>query len=517
MKTTGYLGIDLGTQGLSVIFVDAEMQVLASGEAGYDMVSDLPDGCYEQVPADWERAVADGARRLLAELGQQEIQPDVQAIGISGQMHGEVIAPDPRTARLWCDGRNEAEAAELTDLLGVKMPKRMTAARWLWTLRHRIREGAQTDRRRVEKLTTPGGWLAYLLTGEFNLGIGDASGVFPISQETRDYNNDLIERYNRHVMAQVDSPWAKDLRQLLPTVRLAGEDGGCLTERGARLLGLPAGIPVAPAEGDQPAALAGSLIGSAGTVSMSFGTSVCANSVGDRPFRGVCAAVDHFCAADGKPINMVMLRNGTTFMNSIVEALGAATSQNRSESFDAVMPLLLEAPPGCEGISALPFLDDEPGLDVSHGSLGTLSGLNAANCKPGNLAKAALLATVFNLKIGCDILREQGYPLTEIMLSGGLTRTPALGQVIADVFRAPVRILKSAAEGSAWGAAWLARYRHQRLSGSTCDWSDFLKGFQQGNETCFTPNSDAAEPYETSYRRHRQLIQLTDSLMLGSS
>ena len=108
------------------------------------------------------------------------------------------------------------------------------------------------------------------------------------------------------------------LKTMLPTVRSAGESGGELNSAGAELLGLPEGIVVAPAEGDQPAALAGSLIGAAGMVSVSFGTSVCANSVGDRPFSGVSDSVDHFCAVDGKPINMVCLRNGTTYMLSLI-------------------------------------------------------------------------------------------------------------------------------------------------------------------------------------------------------
>ena len=126
------------------------------------------------------------------------------------------------------------------------------------------------------------------------------------------------------------------------------------------MLGLPAGIPVAPAEGDQPAALAGSLIGNAGMVSCSFGTSVCANSVGDRAFQGVSQSVDHFCAPDGKPINMVWLRNGTTFMNSVVEMFGLAIGGDRNSGFASVIPQLLESDPDCGGLLALPFMDDEP-------------------------------------------------------------------------------------------------------------------------------------------------------------
>jgi len=193
----------------------------------------------------------------------------------------------------------------------------MTAARWLWTIRQRPQEAAATAR-----LTTPAGWIAHRLTGGWTLGIGDAAGMFPIDQATLDYDRRLLADFDALVARSVPGVRVLPLAALLPDVRCAGADGGVLDAHGAALLGLPAGVPVAPAEGDQPAALAGSLIAAAGTVSMSFGTSVVANSVGDRPFQGVSRAIDHFCAPDGKPINMVWLRNGTTPLNTVVGMFG---------------------------------------------------------------------------------------------------------------------------------------------------------------------------------------------------
>ncbi|MEI8318821.1 MAG: FGGY family carbohydrate kinase, partial [Planctomycetia bacterium] len=318
----GFLGIDAGTQGLSVIFTGGDLKILGTGEAGYEMVPGLGPECYEQAPADWEQAIGLAMAALRKDLAAKGIELAVAAIGISGQMHGEVLADSKGTAlapaRLWCDGRNEAEAAELTALLGVKMPKRITSARFLWTVRHR-----PDLARRTAHLTTPAGWIAFRLTGQWRLGIGDAAGMFPIDQSTLDYDQRLLADYDRLVAAQPSGPFPK-LAALLPKVAKAGEDGGTLDAHGAALLGLPVGTPLAPAEGDQPAALAGSLIGAAGQVSMSFGTSVVANSVGDRAFQGISRAVDHFCAPDGKPINMVWIRNGTTPMNTVVGMFGLA-------------------------------------------------------------------------------------------------------------------------------------------------------------------------------------------------
>jgi sugar (pentulose or hexulose) kinase len=503
-STRGYLGIDAGTQGLSVIFTDANLKILGTGEAGYEMVAGLGPECYEQAPADWERALGLAMAALRKDLAAKGIELSVAAIGISGQMHGEVLADATgaaiAAARLWCDGRNEAEAAELTALLGVKMPKRITSARFLWTVRHR-----PDLARRTAHLTTPAGWIAFRLTGQWRLGIGDAAGMFPIDQATLDYDHTLLAEYDRLVAAQPSGPFPK-LAALLPTVAKAGEDGGALDAHGAALLGLPVGTPLAPAEGDQPAALAGSLIGAAGQVSMSFGTSVVANSVGDRAFQGISRAVDHFCAPDGKPINMVWIRNGTTPMNTVVGMFGLAGAGSGGKAFETLMPLLLAAPDDCGGLLALPFIDDEPGVGVQRGGTALVMGLNERNATPGNVARAMLLATIFNLRHGSDILAAQGYPRTEIVLSGGLTKTPALGHILADAFDTPVTILAGAAEGSAWGAALMAAYRAAVLAGDTRDWATFLSAHHSGTPTRFLPRPAAVKTLEQVHARHQKLL-----------
>jgi sugar (pentulose or hexulose) kinase len=504
MKTQGYLGIDLGTQGVSVVFVDEALRVRGTGDGGYEMVAGLDAGCYEQRPADWERALAAAMADLRAALAPLAIEMDIRAIGISGQMHGEVLCGaggEPLgPARLWCDGRNEAEGHELTDLLGVKCPKRLTASRWLWTIRNRPELARQ-----AVQITTPGGWLARRLTGAGTLGIGDASGMFPVDQATLDYDAKRLADFDALVARTAPGLALPSLRELLPSVRRAGADGGSLDARGAEMLGLPQGISVAPAEGDQPAALAGSLVAAAGTVSMSFGTSVVANSVGDRPFQGVDRAVDHFCAVDGKPINMVWLRNGTTAMNTVVGMFRDVLPPG-GDPFAAVMPHVLAAPDDCGGLAALPFLDDEPGLGVSQGGTASLVGLTEGNATPGNAVKAMLLATIFNLRMGSDVLAAQGYPQTQIVLSGGLVKTPALGQLVADAFNTPVVILDCGSEGSGFGAALLAAYRDRRRSGDTATWEAFLAGHAPTPAHRFTPRAAAVAVLERSYARHRRLV-----------
>lgn len=512
----GYLGIDNGTQGLSVIFTDKELKVLATAESPLDFIGGLPEGCYEHHCQDWDDALTTAMKSLREKLAPSSIS--VLSIGISGQMHGEVLVDASGTpiqpARLWCDARNETEGHELTAALGTKIPKRATSARFLWTVRNRPDVASRTA-----KITTPAGWLAFRLTGEFVLGVGDAAGMFPIDPSTHSYDKEKLLVYDSLVCNRSIPP----LASLLPKVRCAGEDAGYLCESGATLLGIPfplshaAKIPVAAAEGDQVAALAGSLIGRAGTVSCSFGTSVCANIVGDRPFQGVSPSVDHFCAADGKPINMVWLRNGTTFLNMIVKSYGykISSATDASDAFNVVIPELVAAPTDCGGLLALPFMNDEPGLEVSQGGSALIVGWTPVNANVGNVAKAALLSTMFNLRLGCSVLDRQGYARTELVLTGGLSKTPECGQILANVFNTPVTLLASADEGCSWGASVLAKYRHARYSDADYadDWPTFLDSVsREEGKIRFTPDGTSVSIYNQMFERYQRLIKIQPEL-----
>mmetsp|Transcript_7590 Transcript_7590/g.16392 ORF Transcript_7590/g.16392 Transcript_7590/m.16392 type:complete len:410 (+) Transcript_7590:141-1370(+) len=352
MAVSCYLGIDVGTQGLTALLVKSDgsnddgnsnsnsnssttgkaktsLKVLSFGEGSYGFVPDLPEGCYEQNPADWETALVQALTKIQKDIDSDfdsfdDI--DIKAICITGQMHGCVmIDRDGKsigTARLWCDARNQEEADELSQLFGERMPKRLTAARFLWSLKH--------EPEKAEKcvaITTPAGYIAHRLTSttttstsEDNkiehklppllLGVGEASGMFPVREcdatSGCEYRTDWIEAFDAHVRTMTTTTIApSSLKDFLPKIRTAGdarnnrdehgsdqavvlnpsilESDGWLWEVRALLTrdrSSCSGIMVAPAEGDQPTALAASLIGEPGMISCSFGTSVVANMVG---------------------------------------------------------------------------------------------------------------------------------------------------------------------------------------------------------------------------------------------
>jgi hypothetical protein len=307
----------------------------------------------------------------------------------------------------------------LTRLFGERIPKRLTAARYLWSLKH--------EPEKVSKcvaITTPAGYITHRLTtpivvqestsssiiGSNNnwnqplllggrsliLGVGEASGIFPIDNRTScEYKNDWIEIFDHYVRTKFPSLFPPSLKELLPTIRTAGDirnnipvvidesifmkPNGLLIDLHDLFLNNNNGkinnnILVAPAEGDQPTALAASLIGEPGMISCSFGTSVVANMVGGRKSKkskgnnspkkkkptittttmmtAASSAVDKFNAVNGLPISMVWLRNGTTYLNRMIDSYGG--------DFDTLLKQAIEAPIDCGGLLALPFLDDEP-------------------------------------------------------------------------------------------------------------------------------------------------------------
>jgi sugar (pentulose or hexulose) kinase len=489
------LGIDLGTQGLSVLLLNGAGKVVASASAPLSFLPNLPSENYEQQPADWLSALRSASASL-------SIPPTtvISAVGIVGQMHGEVLCDESGApvgpARLWCDARNAAEGEQLTALFGVKVPTRLTAARYLYTLRT-----APEKAEAAARLTTPAGFLAYHLTGAWVLGVGDAAGVFPIDCATGDFDARCLALFDGAAAsvraAQGRPPPPRALRALLPRVAAAGGDGGVLSAAGAALLGLPAGTPVAPAEGDQPAALAGCLVAAPGEVAMCFGTSVVANAVQGAAERGgACRgsrAVDVFCAADGAPTTMVWLRNGTTPLNAAVRLFGG--------DFDAVVAELLAAPPDCGGLLALPFLDGEPGAGAP-GASAALHGVSERNFTRGCVARALLLAVIFNLRLGGAALP----PPRAIALCGGLAKTPALGQLVADAFAAPVRVLDGAEEGSAKGAALLAGFRAAALRGEAGTWAAFIAAQPVGAVASFSPTAEGVAAMEAVFTRYSALL-----------
>lgn len=260
-------------------------------------------------------------------------------------------------------------------------------------------------------------------------------------------------------------------------------------------------------------------------ISCSFGTSVVANMVGSANSGSSTAhlqAVDRFNAVNGQPISMVWLRNGTTFLNRMVESYGG--------DFASLMTQVVEAPTDCGGLLALPFLDDETGSSVSRGGTAMIVGFDGQreNHQAGNIIKASIVSVMFNLLIGTQQVeatetKNDDNVKKEIVLTGGLSKTPETGQILADIFDRPVRLLEASDEGGAWGAALLAKYyddcesrnrakEGERIPPKFDDWLTFLKTIEAKEQQTFFPRAEQVAIYHKMLTKYKKLLQLQPSL-----
>jgi len=510
------LGLDLGTGGPSWVAIDQETgRVIGVGKG-----PKFPDDVCEHDPQIWEDGVVQAMQALHADLkGKGRQIKQVGRIGLTGMMHGEVlIGSDGKAiglARLWNHPSNTEQGRELTEKFGVKFPTRLTASRFYWTAYNQ-----QDKAQAAVMLATPTIYLFWLMTGEHIGGIGECSGMFPIDPKTGAYFPEMLEEYDR----LINDPKIKPMGELLPCPKRAGETIFQLNQEWAEKLGLPVGALFAPPEGDQEAALAASLISQPGKIAFAGGTSVCANAVCAELFKGVHPAVDHFLDANGTPINMVWLKNGTVFTNWVVAQAFSLFQKikphiKEDEVWQILTEMALATPADCKGLWGLPFMAPEPGLGFGHGGVAFIAGMRGgkeSNADYGAIFRLSFLLTLFGVKHGIDVLLEQGCKFNEIIITGGVANSPELmGQMIADVLNMPARIRKSANEGGALGGAYLARFSRLKTANPGLTYDQFMANML-GEESgqVFTPDTAAGAAYTDMYEAgYRDMLVVEQNLL----
>lgn len=511
-KESYVLAFDLGTDALSGLVIDRETaKILDSASAGYGFVENLPAGHMEQRPEDWRAAVKAVMAKLHAKFNLKNGQ--VKAIGLAGQMHGEVNFDvddnkPPETVRLWCDGRNAEEGFELSQLFNFKVPQRITISRWLWTIRQRIEQAQLTD-----WLTTPVGWLFHELTGQRSLGIGEASGMFPIDPQTGSYSQQMMRSFD----ALTQNALVKSIGALLPQVCKAGKFAGSLNEIGAELLGLPRGTPVAEPEGDQPAALTGSLVYEEGDGAFSVGTSFVVNAIRKlgQVFTGIHPAIDHFCDPIGQPFDMIWVKNGGSFLKMWLQFLQAARRDAElADTYKALLPVTADVASDCQGLSGFPFIIGEPGLGFDQGGVAAVFGMTPDNLKPANLLHLAFVLPMFGIKSGLNVLADQHMSPKRLIVTGGIAYRPEYaGPVISAITNLPVFIPSEATEGTAYGAGLLAILALRRRQNPDLTYQQFLAELAKDRQgATYQPDPGQVAAYNRTYLRWREMFPLQEAL-----
>ena len=498
MKTC--LGIELGSTRVKAVTIGEGFRPVSSGD--YTWASRFENGV-------WTYPLEEVWTGLKAALSQVENREEVAAMGVSAMMHGYLAFDKDWNLltpfRTWQNTITGPAAAELTELFGFNIPQR-------WSVAHLYQAvlNGEAHVPQVAHITTLAGYVHYMLTGVNAVGIGEASGMFPIDSAALDYDAGMIEKFDALPKVQ-GLPWK--LRDLLPKVLTAGEAAGTLTESGAALLDglLAPGIPFAPAEGDAGTGMTATNAVAPRTGNVSAGTSIFSMVVLEKPLKRVYEEIDLVTTPAGAPVAMVHCNNCTNDTNAWVGVLGEAArlfgaNPSPGELYTKLYEKSLEGDPDCGGVLVCNYLAGE---GVTHMDAGRPLAARTPETKfsLANFFKAQLYATMSTLKIGMDILAGEGVAIDSLTGHGGLFKTPVVGQsYMAAACNAPVTCMETAGEGGPYGMALLAAYMLQKAENERLE--DFLgkRVFAGASGTTVQPDAALVQGFNTYIQRFKALL-----------
>ncbi len=495
-----YLGIEFGSTRIKAVAIDGNHAPLSSGD--YTWKSSFENGIWTyDLTKVWT-----GLKAALRGIGNRE---EVACMGISGMMHG-YLAFDKEWKlltpfRTWQNTVTGPAAAELTACFGFNIPQR-------WSIAH-LYQAVLNNEPHVEKIahiTTLAGFVHFMLTGVNAIGIGEASGMFPIDSETNDYDERMLCQF---AALTQDQPW--HIRDLLPKVLLAGENAGCLTEAGAALLEglLPAGIPFAPCEGDAGTGMTATNAVAPGTGNVSAGTSIFSMVVLGGPLKKVYEEIDLVTTPTGKPVAMVHCNNCTNDSNAWVGVLQEAAQLLGAEAsggkvYTKLYEKALQGDADCGGVLVCNYMAGE---GVTHLDEGRPMVLRRPDSRftLANFFRATLYSTMATLKIGMDILAEEQVSIACLTGHGGLFKTPVVGQkFLAAACNAPVTCMETAGEGGPYGMALLAAYRAKCVPGESLEAYLNEHVFAAVQGSTLHPQPEDVEGFDAYIRQYKALLEV---------
>lgn len=486
------LGIDSGTQSTKVLVVDARHgKVLAQAAVAYDLIPDLPPGAKEQHPHTWRDATAKAIRQALRAAAASAAE--VKAIGVSGQQHGfvpldshgEVIRP----AKLWCDTATAAECDEIMDKLGgfkatirkqgLAVLPGFTASKILWLKKREPRNFA-----RLATVLLPHDYLNFWLTGQKTMEYGDASGTALLDVRRR--------KWCQATLRAIDPELAAKLPPLQPSDQPAGR----LQPATAQALGLNANVLVSAGGGDNMMGAIGTGNTRAGVITASFGTSGTIYACAEQPVIDPDGEIAAFCDSTNRWLPLLCTMNVT-----VATEMVRRDFQMEHATFERTAA---QAPPGCDGLLLLPYLEGERTPNVPDGT-GVFFGVNNRTFTAAHFARAAMEGVTLGMNYGLRRLAELGVKPAQIRATGGGARSKLWRQIMADIFNAEVVTLK-VAEGAAYGAALQALWCWRLQQGEQVTIAEITDRFVQLNR------AETTQPDARRVCVYQELQGLQDAL-----
>lgn len=487
------LGIEFGSTRIKSVLVDLNGSPLASGS--FDWENSYKNGVWTYSLDE----VFEGLRASFAALKKSVCDKygvkleTVGSMGISGMMHG-YLAFDKDGAQLaeFRTWRNTitAEAAEkLSALFDFNIPQR-------WSIAHLYQAILNGEEHvgRVDFIATLAAYVHYRLTGERVIGVGEASGMFPIDSSINDYDVAMLDKFDGCV-ADKGFPWK--IRDILPRVLVAGERAGTLTAEGAAMLDptgeFRPGVPMCPPEGDAGTGMVATNSVAVRTGNVSAGTSIFLMVVLEKALSKLYPEIDMVTTPSGKPVAMVHCNNCSGeidawagLFTSMCSALGMDISIYKV--LDKMFESALSGDKDCGGLVAFNYLSGEVITGLDSGKPLFLRGPESKFDLP-NFARAQLCSAAATLSIGMEILADEHVKIDKLLGHGGYFKAPLAGQkIMAAALEAPVSVMKTAGEGGPWGIALLASYMQNKAEGETLE--AFLDSRVFSNEDAFEVKPD---------------------------
>ena len=492
------LGIELGSTRIKACLVGPDNAPLASGS--HDWENQLVDGTWTySLDAVWS-GLADSVAALLADVERQYgVRPTtVGAIGVSAMMHGYLAFDDADELlvpfRTWRNTTTERASTELTGLFGHNIPLR-------WSVAH-LHQAILDDEPHVSQVrhvTTLAGYVHWRLTGQQVLGVGDASGMFPIDAATKDYDRRMLAQFDELV---ADRGPGQGIADLLPRVLPAGADAGALTEEGAALLDptgtLRPGIPLCPPEGDAGTGMVATNSVAPRTGNVSAGTSIFAMVVLEQLLERVHEELDLVTTPAGDLVAMVHCNNGASELGAWAEVFGqfAAALGRPAEPgavFEAFLRSALDGDADGGGLLAYNYLSGEPITGLEAGRP-LFTRTPDSRLTLANFARTQIYSAFGTLSLGMRVLAEERVELDAMFAHGGMFKTEGVAQrLLAAALGAPVAVGRTAGEGGAWGIAVLAAYRASAVDAAAPEQSlgDYLDAQVFGDSALDVVEPDA--------------------------
>ncbi len=468
------LGLELGSTRIKAVLLDENHQPIASGS--HDWENQLVDGIWtysmDAINTGIQSCFADLAKDVEEKFGQK--LTTVGAMGISGMMHGylpfDADGNQLAEFRTWRNTITGQATQILSKEFQFNIPQR-------WSIAHLYQAilNGEAHVSRIDHLTTLAGYIHWQLTGQKVMGVGEASGMFPIDSQTLDYDKQMEARFDA-LLAEQGITWK--LRDILPGVLPAGVQAGVLTEAGARFLDpsgtLQAGIPVAPPEGDAGTGMVATNSVRVRTGNVSAGTSDFAMVVVDHKLN-VHEEIDMVTTPAGAAVAMVHCNNCTSDINAWVELFAQFASAmgmpvSKGDIFPTLFRLALEGDPDCGGLMSFNYYSGEHITGLNEGRPVFLRRPDSDFTLP-NFMRTHLQSALAALKIGLDILvGEENVKIDKLYGHGGFFKTPGVGQrILSAAAGAPVSVMETAGEGGPYGMALLAAYMLWKEDGQSLD------------------------------------------------